>query len=148
MKRAAFILLLASAGAAVAHLHVAMQTYFPVIRIATPEGLVYTARFDARQERRACADASRLFLDPVRQRCAGCEVMFARCERQLEDVEPAFEQDEPVRHHVVHAPGLRIDIAGPAAPAKLSCDLIAGDFTRRGLRAASCVNPAGADTKS
>lgn len=147
MKRATIALVLVLGAAAVAHLHVTMQRYFPVIRVATPEGLVYTALFDPTAERRACADANRRFLDPVKERCIGCEVVFARCERQLEDLEPAFGGDS-IRQHVVSVPGLRIDIDGPAAPAKRSCDLIAGDFARRGLPTASCSSPARVDTRS
>jgi hypothetical protein len=137
VRQGAIALLLMLAGAAVAHLHVAMQTYAPVIRIATPEGLVYTAWFDPRDERRACADASKLFVDPIKARCAECEVIFARCERELQDFEHLMAE-EPGGHHVVSLPGLRIDIAGPAASARRSCHVMADDFTKHGVQSAIC----------
>jgi hypothetical protein len=44
---------------------------------------------------------------------------------------------------VVSVPGLRIEIDGPAAKARGSCNVIAGDFARRGVRSAACASPRG-----
>jgi hypothetical protein len=129
VRRAAIALVLAMAGAAVAHLHVSTQSYVPVIRIASPDGVTFTTRFDPRAEWRSCAEANRRFLDPLRQRCPACEVVFARCERALDE--------PPLPAQAISAPGLQIAIAGPAARAKQSCDRIAADFTRRGVQARS-----------
>jgi UDP-GlcNAc:undecaprenyl-phosphate GlcNAc-1-phosphate transferase len=97
MRHMTVALLLIVVGAALAHLHVATQSYIPVISVATPDGLIYTASFDPRAERRACADANKRFLEPVKVQCPGCEVVFARCERQLHNLELALRSEEPLR---------------------------------------------------
>lgn len=134
MTRLATVALLLALGAVVAQLHVAMQSYVPVIRVASPDGMTYTALFDARSEWRACAEANRRFLDPLKARCARCEVVFARCERGL-------DRRELLPGLWFSAPGLRIAIAGPAPAARSSCAEMAADFFRRGVRSASCVVP-------
>ena len=133
MRRIALVALLVALGSVVAQFHVAMQTYVPVIRVASPDGMTYTALFDARTEWRACADANRRFLVPLKVGCAQCAVVFARCERWLDGLQRApglwFS-----------APGLRIAIAGPDRAASSSCAEMAADFFRRGVRTASCTS--------
>jgi hypothetical protein len=141
LKQAIIALVLIAVGSWLAHLHVASQTYHPVVRLTSPEGLVYTTVQDEVQERRACGAANERFLKPIKESCKTCQVVFARCERKLEGLEQALANGAAVPHYQVFAPGLRIAIAGPAAPAKASCDFIAGDMVKRGLRSAACVYP-------
>ena len=137
MIRLALIALLLVAGSAVAHLHVAMQSYTPVIRIASPDGITYTARFEPRTDWYACAEANRRFLDPVKERCTACEVVFARCERTLDEL-PRPDAEGSYR---LSAPGLQMAIDGPVRSAKLSCQHIAEDFSKRGGSVATCASP-------
>ncbi|HZM34851.1 MAG TPA: hypothetical protein VFC18_10185 [Burkholderiales bacterium] len=125
-----------------AHLHVISQSYHPVVRLSSPDGLVYTAVQDARQERQACGAANDRFLDPVKQLCKQCKVEIARCERQLEGFELAVYERRKVPNYVVSGPGLRLAIAGPAAMAKASCDHIVSGIARSG-RSAACLYPSG-----
>ena len=142
MKQAIIALVLIAVGSWLAHLHVASQTYHPVVRLASPEeGLVYTTVQDEVHERRACGAANDRFLKPIKDVCKQCQVVFARCERKLEGLEEALANGAPVPHYQVFAPGLRIAIAGPAAPAKAACEYIAGDMVKRGQRSAACVYP-------
>jgi hypothetical protein len=141
MKQAVIALLLIVAGSVVAHMHVVSQTYYPVVRIAAPEGLTYTAVQEATPERRACGKANDRFLAPIKQNCKDCQVVYARCERKLEGVERAMDEGKTLPHYQVFGPGLRMAITGPDAPAKATCDYIAGDMVRRGVRSAACVYP-------
>jgi hypothetical protein len=141
VKQALIALVLIAAGAWLAHLHVASQTYRPVVRLASPDGLTYTTVQDEVSERRACGTANDRFLGPIKELCKQCQVVFARCERKLEGLELALAENAPVPHYQVFAPGLRMAIAGPAPAAKASCEFIAADMTRRGLRSAACVAP-------
>jgi hypothetical protein len=135
MKRLALVALLIACGAAVANLHVGRQSYTPVIRVASPDGLTYTALFEPRPDWQACAEASRRFLDPVKERCLACEVVFARCERASGE-RPLAD----ARGYTLSAAGMQMVIDGPARRAKLSCDHIAADFSKRGVPSSSCAS--------
>jgi hypothetical protein len=124
-----------------AHLHVVSQRYHPVVRLASPDGLTYIAVQDAKQERQACGRANDRFLRPVKRSCKDCEVLIARCERDLEDFERAVFEGKKIPHHLVAGPGVRMAIQGPDAAAKASCELIARQMVRSGLPQAACVSP-------
>jgi len=65
-------------------------------------------------------------------------------ERRLEDLlllAHAPELDAELEHYQVFGPGLRIAIVGPAPAAKASCEFIAGDMVKRGVRSAACIYP-------
>ena len=130
------------AAAWLAHIHVISQRYHPVVRLASPDGLTYIAVQDAKEERQACGAANDRFLRPVKKGCKGCEVVVARCERDLEGVELEVYEGRKMQHHLVSGPGVRMAIQGPEAAAKASCELIASQMVRSGLRAAACVYPA------
>ena len=125
-----------------AHLHVVSQSYFPVVRLASPDGLVYTAVQEAKHERQACGAANDRFLAPLRETCKDCKIVLARCERELEGMELALSEHRAVPLPVVSGPGVRMAISGPGAPAKASCEQIATQMVRNGLRSAACVRPA------
>ena len=141
MRRAALILVLIAVGSVLAYMHVAAQTYHPVVRLTSPEGITYTAVQDPTAERRACGAANDRFLRPIKELCKQCQVVFARCERKLEGLEQALYDGSPLPLHQVFAAGLRMAIEGPDALAKATCDYIAGDLVKRGLRSATCVYP-------
>jgi hypothetical protein len=124
-----------------AHLHVVSQSYHPVVRLASPDGLVYTAVQDAKGERQACGAANDRFLGPVKHTCKDCKVVIARCERQLEGFELALHERRQIPHHLVSGPGVRMAIAGPLETAKASCEHIVGEMIRSGLRTAACIHP-------
>jgi hypothetical protein len=123
------------------HLHVVSQTYHPVVQLSSPDGLVYTAVQDAKQERQACGDANDRFLAPVKRECKQCKVVVARCERELGGLELAVYERRQLAHYIVTGPGVRMAIAGPDAIARASCQQIAEQMVRSGLRSAACVLP-------
>ena len=141
MKQVIIAVVLIGIGSWLAHLHVVSQLYYPVVQLSSPEGLTYTAVQDSTQQRQACGAANERFLGPVKNGCKQCQVVLARCERRLEGLELALYDGAPLPHHRVFAPGLRMAIVGPAAPAKTTCEFIAGDMVKRGLRSAACVYP-------
>ncbi len=141
MKQALIVIVLIAAGAWLAHLHVAAQTYHPVVQVLAPEGLTYTAVQDPTSERSACGAANDRFLGPLKAQCKQCQVVYARCARSLEGLELSILEGTPIPQHLVYAPGLRIAIAGPAAMAKASCDFLVGDLVKRGVRSAACIYP-------
>jgi hypothetical protein len=134
-------LVLAGVSAWLAHLHVLAQTYHPIVRLASPDGLVFTAVQEAKSERRSCGKANDLFIDPLMLACEKCKVVLARCERELHGFElEILEGRWP--HPVVQGPGVRMAIEGPAANARATCEQIATLMVRGGVRSAACVQPA------
>jgi len=142
MKQAIIALLIIAAGSVLAHLHVVSQSYYPSVRIASPDGLTYIALQSVTHERRACGAANERFLGPLKAQCKACKITSARCERAIEgEVELALDAGKPLAYYSVVAPGVRMAITGPQEMAKLSCELIVSDMVKRGLRSAACVQP-------
>lgn len=132
--------MLTAVAAWLAHLYVVAQIYHPVVRLSSPDGLVYTAVQDAKVERQACGVANTRFLGPVKQGCKDCKVIAARCERQLEGIALALSEGKKLPHPQVRGPGLRMVIAGPVELARASCEYIVSEMRRNGLRG-TCVHP-------
>jgi hypothetical protein len=137
MKKLLIAAVLVGAASVLAYLHGNAQTYHPVVKIAAPDGVVYTAVLDATHDRPACGERSKRFLEPMRERCPACEVMLARCERELEGMELAMELDLPIPLYVVTMAGARIAIAAEESIARLTCDYIA----KLGGQSAACIVP-------
>lgn len=148
MKPALLVILILLATAVLGHMHGEMQRYHPVVKLATPEGLVYTALLAPASGRPACGEAHRVFMEPFRSRCPACEVLAARCERELAGLELALERERPLPHHVVVLPGIRMAIAGPQSAAQVDCAFIAADVARRSKAKAACIAPVSASTGS
>ena len=141
MRQVLIALVLLAAGSVLAYMHVVTQTYHPVTRVSSPDGLVFTAVQAATQERHECGVANERFLTPVKTLCTRCKVMAARCERELEPFERAVLQDEALTHYQVSAKDLHLAIEGPAAAARESCELMAGALRKMGVPSAACLFP-------
>jgi hypothetical protein len=141
MKKISIALVLIAAVGTLAHLHAASQTYRPVVSIASPDGLTYTAFLDLTAERTACAAANGDYLATVRSQCLDCKVVLARCERVTEGADAAFPQFRP--EHRVVSEGLMLDIGGPHDKASATCAYMAKDLIRQGLRQSACLPPQG-----
>lgn len=115
------------------------QSYYPVVRVASPDGLVFTAVHEATSERGECAAANERFLAPFKSMCSDCRVVPARCERELQGAEAALSAGKSIPHHRIFAPGLQVSIAGPEEAASFSCRQIAGGGSAQGVR---CLPPA------
>jgi hypothetical protein len=139
-RQAVVAAILIGVSVSLAHLHVVSQAYLPVVQLASPDGLVYTAVQDSKHERQECGAANDRFLAPVKQQCKDCRVVLARCERELGGEELALYERRQVGH-VVTGPGVRLTITGPVETAKASCEQIASQMVRSGLRSAACVSP-------
>jgi hypothetical protein len=137
----AVALALIAVASALAHMHVQSQTYHPVVRLASPDGLTYTAVQDPVAERRACGAANDRFLAPIKAACKDCQVVYARCERKLEGIELSLDSGKPLAQHRVVGPGLRMAIAGPAGAAQVACQYLATEMAKTGARSIACVPP-------
>ena len=140
-RQVAFAVVVIGIAAVLAHLYVVSQTYYPVVRISSPDGLVFTAVQDPTRERGKCSAANKRFLGPIKTQCEHCKVERARCERELEEFELAVYEGRALAHHQVFATGLRLAIDGPKNLSKASCELMAGELLKRGVRSAACLYP-------
>ena len=137
----AIALVLGAVAAVLAHMHVVAQSYYPVVRVETPEGLTFTAVHAATPLRRDCGKANDRFLAPFKSMCEECRVVLARCERELDGLAAALDENESVPYHRIVAPGLRVAIAGPTDMARAGCQYIAKGLEARGLRSIYCAPP-------
>ena len=138
VKQALIAIVLVGTASALAHLHVMAQSYYPVVRVASPDGLVFVAVHEPTSERAACAVTNSEFLAPFKSLCADCKVVAARCERELGSFEAALNLGRAVPHHLVSAPGLQLAITGPDEIARMTCDHIARAAAGRDVR---CLPP-------
>ncbi len=141
MKQAIVILVLLAVGSVLAHFHVANQSYYPVSKLASADGYTFHMVQDRRAQRNACGQANDRFLAPIKTRCVQCQVLYARCERELQGVELALLMGDPMPMHVVVAPGLRLAMEGPKERVREQCEQLAADLVKGGARTASCVFP-------
>jgi hypothetical protein len=141
MRKPLLILVLLAAGAVLAHYHVSNQHYFPVSKLASSDGYTFHVvqnRTDARED---CGKANDRFLAPLKTACRQCEVIYARCERELHGLQLALLMGDAVPVHVVVAPGVRLAMEGPPATLRRDCEAMAAAIVKTGVRYAACVFP-------
>lgn len=141
MKQALVILALLALGSVFAHYHVANQSYYPVAKLVSAEGYTFHMVQDRRAQRGACGEANDRFLGPIKQRCLQCDVVYARCERELQGLELALLMGDPVSMHVVVSPGMRLAMEGPKERVRRECEQVATDLVKSGAKSAACVYP-------
>jgi hypothetical protein len=141
MKQAIVILILLVIGSVLAHYHVANQSYYPVSKLTSAEGYTFVMVQDRTAERSACGKANDRFLDPVKARCVACDVIYARCERELQGLEFALLAGDAVPMYVVVAPGMRLAMEGPKERVRRECEQMVAMLVQHGHRTATCVYP-------
>lgn len=141
MKQLIVILVLLVLGSIVAHYHVANQSYYPVSKLTSAEGFSFVMVQDRAARREDCGKANDRFLEPIKVRCKMCDVVYARCERELNGLEFALLSGDAVPMHVVVAPGMRMGMEGPRERVRKECERLAEILVQAGHKAASCVFP-------
>ena len=128
-------------GSVFAYYRVRALSYYPTLRIETPDGYALTVVQDVRRERSACGEANARFLAPLQTVCKNCKLVYARCLRKLEGVELTLVVEEPPPLYVVRAAGVRMAVSGPLAHLKDVCDNIAVGLVKSGMKTAACAYP-------
>jgi len=141
LKQAIVILVLLALGSVLAHFHVANQSYYPVSKLTSSDGYIFDMVQDRRAQRNACGEANNRFLAPIKARCLQCQLVYARCERELQGVELALLMGDAMPMHVVIAPGLRMAMEGPRENVRQACEKMAADLVKGGAPSAACVFP-------
>ncbi|MEX2198621.1 MAG: hypothetical protein WD886_07400 [Burkholderiales bacterium] len=135
------IVVLLAAGAVLARYHVDNQRYFPVSKLASADGYTFYVVQDRVETRRECGEANDRFLKPIKATCPQCEIVYARCERELQGLELALMMGDAVPLHVIMSPSLRLAVDGPARAVRQDCEHIATAIVNSGEPAAACVFP-------
>lgn len=141
VRQALVIAVLLAAGAVLAHYHVANQHYYPVSKLASSDGYTIHMVQDRTDTRGQCGEANDRFLAPIKQACAQCRIVYARCERELQGLEYSLLAGDAVALYVVIAPGLRLAIEGPPQTLRRDCEQMAATIVKGGARTAACVFP-------
>jgi hypothetical protein len=141
MRKALIILVLLAAGAVLARYHVANQHYFPVTKLESSDGYTFHMVQDRVDTREECGRANDRFLAPLKLSCQQCQVVYARCERELHGLELALLLGDKVPQYVVMAPGARLAMAGPAATLRRDCQAMAATIVKSGVPSAACAFP-------
>lgn len=141
MKQLLIAVVLIAAGVAGAYFYLRTTTYYPVVRLAAPEGFTITAVQMPVATRELCDAANRRFSDPLKKSCNACKFEFERCAGSLTGDERALAGGDPLNDYSVSAVGIRMIIAGPASLAKPACEQLASDMVQKGVKTAACVYP-------
>ena len=136
-------------GGVIAHFHVAAQSYQPMMRVVTPDGVSYTVVLDTVHQRRACGVASEQFVATIKADCPECRVAFARCRREGEGL-PAVAAELAMGNAEsrVSMPGLSISIEASPEDARRNCQWIAENVQRLGVHSARCLAAAPAEPRT
>jgi len=145
-SRASLLLIvgLLAIGSVFAYYRVRALSYYPTLRIETPDGYAFTVVQDRRRDRSECGDANDRFLAPLADICKNCKLVYARCLSKLEGVELTLVTEDPPPLYIVHAPRLRMAVSGPPAHLNTVCADIAAGLVKAGLPYAACAYPRGA----
>ena len=136
LKAAAGVVLALAGGIAIAgYLHVGERAYYPVARVAAPDGLTYTAFADETRGRDACIEANQSFLEDFRLGCPTCIVESARCESREDAIKLRVAISDPV----VVSRGMSLAVAGPRDLAAATCRSIVEDLVKRGFESTRCL---------
>lgn len=141
MKKALVIVVLLVLGTLLARYHVANQSYYPVSKLTSADGYTFLMVQDRTAERKTCGEANDRFLGPVKARCVACDVVYARCERELGALEFALLSGDAVPMHVVVGPGMRLAMDGPKERVRRECEQMAAMLLKAGHKSAACVYP-------
>jgi len=131
--------LLVGFASVIAHLYVQSQIYYPVVRMTLPDGLTIAAVLAETKERKTCGVRNDRFLTPFKQQCKECKLISARCERELEGLDLALRQGEPLPYPTVVAREVRVAFIGPADLAKINCDATVASMASKGFKSATCL---------
>ena len=149
LKKVGIALLVVAGGlAAGAYLYFSQLPFYPVARIATADQVTYTAFSDEVSGREACEAANARFVEPLRESCPACSVAFTRCERKAEVIALRLEQTTDGPPLIVSFPGMQIAVSGPPALARATCEFMAGDLARQGVKGPRCVTSTLSNTGS
>src|SRR5258708_7024394 len=138
MKYLVLALILFGVGTGLIVFKVDDQTYIPLIRFRTPEGLFVTAVQAPAKSRPACKASIDRFVQQLGSQCRDC-ALETQCVVELSGMDLALSKGDDVPVHTVLSKGARLALVGPPRTLQRSCEQLALQVGSTGN--ASCVTP-------
>jgi hypothetical protein len=116
------------------------QSYFPVVRTRTAEGMFLTLLHEPVTDRRVCQQTVDRFAELLRS-CATCTIESKECATGLAGIDRAVAEDRPVPLYTVASENVRISLVGPPNIVRSQCESLAGHMVLNRLKSAACIYP-------
>ena len=116
--------------------------YSPVVRMRSPAGFFVTYLRERVQGTKACHAEIDEYVEPLVKACPDCSIESTECATQLNGIEKALADDNPLPVYTVRAEGVRMSVVGAPRQTRLWCEAVASEMVKRGLSTAACVFPA------
>jgi hypothetical protein len=141
MKYAILAALMFVAGLSLPLIQHEPQSYIPLVRVRSTEGL-YITLVQARADRRsACNDRVAAFLTELGDSCPTCTVEASECATKLEGMDMALADGKALPIFTVAAEDIRVGLLGPPSTVRAECEVMASQFVMNGMKTAACVAP-------
>jgi hypothetical protein len=114
------------------------QSYVPLVRFHTSEGVYVTAVQSPAKSRSSCQAANDRFVGQLGSQCRDCTVE-THCLVELAGMELALAKGDDVPVHTVLSKGARLALVGPPRTLQRSCEQLALQVGSTGN--ASCITP-------
>jgi hypothetical protein len=141
MRYFVFSLLMFAAGVALTQADREPQAFTPVVRVRTTDGLFVTFVQRGVFKRSSCNLSVETFSRVVKDACSRCTIESAGCASQLEGMDRALANDEPLPVYTVSANDVRIAIVGPLNSVQAECGEMAAQMVTKGIQNADCHIP-------
>jgi hypothetical protein len=141
MKYAVLAVLLFIGGVTLAFVERQDQTFTPIVRVRSADGLYITLVQPRTSRRSACSATVDVFVKALDGTCATCAVESTDCATRLEGIDRALAAGERLPIYTVSAEGMRIGVVGPPHVVLSACEGMASQFVANGVKAATCIAP-------
>jgi hypothetical protein len=141
MRYFVFSLLMFAAGVALTQVDREPHAFTPVVRVRTTGGLFITFVQRGVFNRSSCNLSVETFSRVLKESCWPCMIESAGCSSQLEGIDRALANDEPLPLFTVSANDFRIAIVGPPNSVQAECGEMAAQMITKGIKNADCHIP-------
>jgi hypothetical protein len=133
--------LLFLAGITLAYVERQEQSFTPIVRLRSYDGLYMTLVQAQTSKRRACNRTIDEFVEALERTCPTCSVDSSECARKLDGIDGALARGDRLPIYTVAADGMRIGVVGPSQVVRAACEGMASQFVSNGSKGAACIAP-------
>jgi hypothetical protein len=141
MKYAILAALLFVGGITLAYVEKKDETFIPIVRVRSIEGLYITLVQPRMARRSYCQATVDGFIKALDGACASCAVESTDCATRLEGIDKALANGDRLPIYTVLAEGMRVSVVGPPHAVRAACEGMATHLVMNGWKMATCVTP-------
>jgi hypothetical protein len=141
MRHAILATLMLATGLSLPLIQHEPQTFTPIVRVRSTEGLYITLVQSRADKRGACNARVGSFIDALGDSCPTCTIETSECATKLEGMDMALAEGKRLPIFTVSAGELRVGLLGPPHTVRAECEVMATQFVLSGLKTATCVAP-------